>query len=66
MWQCAVDSDCEIGGESGVAVLGMFGVSEVSDDAKVMRNSNQAKNRIMPLLLMRSRRNFETYKLYCQ
>ena len=38
MWQCAADSDREVWGESGAAVLGVFGVSEVSDGAESMRS----------------------------
>jgi len=34
VWQCFVDSDCEVRGESWAAVLGVFGVSEVPNDAK--------------------------------
>lgn len=37
MRQCAADSHREIRGESRAAVLGVFGVSEVPDDAKLLR-----------------------------
>lgn len=37
MRQRPADPHREIRGESGVAVLGVFGVSEVSDDAESMK-----------------------------
>lgn len=38
MRQHVADSYREIRGESGTTVLGMLGVSEVSDDAKSLRD----------------------------
>lgn len=37
MRQCNADPHREIWGESGAAILGVLGVSEVSDDAEPMR-----------------------------
>ncbi|VXC93700.1 hypothetical protein PSEUDO8Z_30186 [Pseudomonas sp. 8Z] len=34
MWQCVTDSHGEVRAEGGAAVLGMFGVSEVPNDAE--------------------------------
>lgn len=36
--QRAADTHGEIGGEGGAAILGVFGVSEVSDDAGSLRD----------------------------
>lgn len=37
MRQCAGDQNGEVGAEGGAEVLGMFGVSEVQDDAESLR-----------------------------
>lgn len=37
MRQCAADPYREIRGESGAAVLGMFGVSQVPNDAEYLK-----------------------------
>lgn len=34
MWQCAADSDREVWGESGAAVLGMLGIPQVQNHAE--------------------------------
>lgn len=45
MWKCAADSHGEIRGESGAAILGVFGVSEVPDDAESLRDRAMKKSR---------------------
>lgn len=65
MWECAADSDREIRGESGVAVLGVFGVSEVSDDAESLKRWCKRKGLVMETTPFSSRLNFD-YLIYSQ
>lgn len=58
MRQCAADSHREIRGESGAAVLGMFGVSEVPGDADCLKCRREAEMVACPLLL--SGRSFKS------
>lgn len=49
VWQCAVDSYREIRGESGVAVLGLLGVSKVQDHAEYLKWGRCMEMVIYPL-----------------
>ena len=49
MRQCAADSDGEDRGESGAAVLGLLGVSQVSDDAELIEIGDGKESWSAPL-----------------